>query len=106
MGRTISLTLGDKTYTLEFNRKTLLKASDTQDKMSASETASERYEILTELVYDALLKNHPDITLEEAGKIFDSIDDLEGFVKALLTVMEDSVNALKEIKGNARWEVK
>ena len=106
MGRTINLTVGEKTYTLEFTRRTLLQASDIQQKIKDTNSIAENYEVICKLAYTSFLKNHPEITQQDVDDIVDGIDDLEGFVKALTEILEGSVNTLNtEKKGNSHWEV-
>ena len=105
MGRIIKLEVGEKTYTLEFNRRTLLLAGDIQAKVKNAKTAAEQFSVLCDLVRVAFLKNHPNITQEEVDDIIEHIDDLDAFTKALTEILEASVDVLKSNKGNAHWEV-
>lgn len=106
MGRIIDLEIGDKVYTLEFSRRTLLSCSDLIEEAKTAKTLTENYKVFIKLVHAALLKNHPDITEKEVEAIVDSIDDLEGFSGALNEIVENSVQTLKDNKGNAHWVVK
>lgn len=106
MGRIIEIEVGEKTYILEFNRRTLLRAVDIQAKVKKELPAIEQFNLLCEFIRIAFLKNHPDITQAEVDSVIDALDDFEGFIESLTKVLEESVNVLKEKKGNARWEVK
>lgn len=107
MGRKIELTINEKTYTLEFNRRTLLKCVDLQKEQASAKTMSEQYSLFSQIVKLALEKNHPEISEDELETIIDSIglDNLKEFGKALNQIIESSVNTLGN-KGNAQWVVK
>lgn len=106
MGRTINLTVGEKTYVLEFTRRTLLLASDVQKEIKDDNSVYENYQTICKIAHISFLKNYPNITQEEVNDIVDGIDDIEGFVKALTEILEGSVNTLNtEKKGNSHWEV-
>ena len=105
MGRIIKLEVGQKTYTLEFNRRTLLLAGDIQARVQKAKTAAEQFSVLCDLIRVAFLKNHPDISQQEVDEVIEHIDDLDGFTKALTEILEASVDVLKSNKGNAHWEV-
>lgn len=106
MGRIIELEINDKVYTLELSRRTLMSCSDLIEESKKAKTLTENYTVFIKLVRAALLKHHPDITEKEVETIVDSIDDLEGFSSALNEIIENSVNTLKDNKGNAHWVVK
>lgn len=106
MGRIIELTVNDKVYLLEFNRRTLLLATDIQKDIENAKTPAEQYSVFTKFVHYALMKNHPNITSDEIDTIVESIEDYEMFSKALNEIIENSVNTLKENKGNSHWVVK
>lgn len=97
----------EKTYTLEFTRRTIIKMEDEGIIKELSKGAKQ--ETIDTLVYYACLKNQPSITKEEVMGIVDSISmkDLPNFVQALATLLEKSVNALEQPseQGNAHWEV-
>ena len=97
----------EKKYTLEFTRRTIIQMEE--DGIIKSLGKGVKQEVLDNLVRYACLKNHPNMTKEEAMEIIDSIglEDLKGFVEALSTLLEKSINALNEAgkEGNARWEV-
>lgn len=97
MGR-IVITLDNKTYTLEFSRRTILLANDLKSEND--------YDKIIGLVKCGLLKNHPDITNEEVENIVDGIGDLDKFLTKLSEVMKESIDALAQSKGNVHWEVK
>lgn len=105
MGRIITIEKGDKTYTLEFNRRTLLLATDIQEKVNKANTNASRYTALCEFIRIAFLKNHPDIEQAEVDDLIESIDDFNGFIEALTKIMEASVEVLKQEKGNVKWVV-
>lgn len=106
MGRKIELSVNEKTYIIEFNNIALYSVVDIQEKIKNAKTFTERLDGICELTKCGLLKNHPEITKEEVYEIVTSIGDLEGFIKAILEVIESSVEALKVQKGNAHWVVK
>ena len=107
MGRIIKLEVDKETYTLEFNRRTLLLASEIQEEFKDNSSIAEKFTVLSKLARIAFLKNHPNITQDEVDNIIDSIEDLDGFFKSITEIMESSVDVLKtQKKGNARWEVK
>ena len=106
MGRTINLTVGEKTYVLEFTRRTLLLASDIEKEITNKTSNYENYLGICKLARTGFLMHHPDITQEEVNNIVDGIDDLEGFIKALGEIMRGSVDVVEtEKKGNSHWEV-
>lgn len=105
MGRIIKLEVGEKTYNLEFNRRTLLLAADAEGVVNQLESKADQYDALCKFIRIAFLKNYPDITLDEVADIVDSIDDLEGFIQALIGIVEGSIDLFKQNKGNAHWEV-
>ena len=108
---TVPTESGDKKYTLEFNRRTIIKmeAHGFISQLAKNLDLDQIYE----LVHYACLKNHPEITNKEVEDIVDTIPlesedgyDLKNFVEALAKLIEQSLNALKDDKrGNARWEV-
>ena len=97
----------EKSYTLEFTRRTIMKMEDEGIIKELSKGASP--ETIDALVYYACLKNQPNITKEEVMGIVDkiSLKDLADFVKALASLLEKSINALEQPseQGNAHWEV-
>ena len=98
MGKVIKLQVNNKEYILQFNRKSILLAEGIKD-------VPNDYEKVVALVQCAFLKNHPDITKKEVEEIIEEIGDLEGFMKALTSIIEDCVNTLDKKQGNAHWEV-
>lgn len=97
----------EKTYTLEFTRRTIIRMEDEGILKELAKGAKQ--ETIDTLVYYACLKNHKDITKEEVMDIVDSIaiKELPDFVKALGELLEKSINALEQAseRGNAHWEV-
>lgn len=98
---------GEKKYTLEFTRRIILKMEEEKVIDSLKKGASQ--ESFDKLVYYACLKNQPNITLEEAQAIVDSValSELGKFIDAIAKLLNSSIDALeKEGKeGNAHWEV-
>lgn len=96
----------EKTYTLEFTRRTIIKMEE--EGIISSLSKGGKQETLDKLVYYACLRNHPDITIKEAEDIVDNIplNKYGDFVKDLADLLERSINALEETgkEGNAHWE--
>ena len=106
MGRIIKLTVGEKTYDLEFNRRTLLLAGDIEKEIKDSASNYENYLALCKMARTGFLMHYPNITQEEVKDIVDGIEDIGGFMKALGEIMRSSVDTLDtEKKGNSHWEV-
>ena len=97
----------EKTYTLEFTRRTIIKMEE--EGIISSLQKGGKQETIDKLVYYACLKNHHEITKQEAEEMVDSIPlkQLGDFVKDIADLLEKSINALEEAgkEGNAHWEV-
>lgn len=96
----------EKTYKLEFNRRTIIKMEE--DGILEKLNKGAKQETLDCLIYYACLKNHPQITKEEAMEIIDSVSmkDYPKFVEAIMGLIEASINAIEngDNEGNAHWE--
>lgn len=97
----------EKTYKLEFNRRTIVKMEE--DGIIEKMKKGVGQEVIDSVVYYACLKNHPQITKEEAMEIVDSISlkDLPNFADAIGELISKSLDALENggNEGNAHWEV-
>lgn len=106
MANTITLKVQDKTYTLEFNRRVIMKMEEdgivSQDN---TELEKKPFSYMGKLARYSFLKNHPDLSQKEIDDIFDEIGDLVGFFTAVAEMLKECVEGLNkgENKGNATW---
>jgi len=101
---TIPTESGEKKYTLEFNRRTIIRMEE--EGVIEKLQKGAKQEAIDKLVYYACLKNHPSISMEEVQGIVDSVkmSELGNFIQAIGDLLNKSIDAL-ESKGNAHWEV-
>ena len=97
----------EKKYTLEFTRRVIIKMEE--EGLIGRLQKGAKQDILDDLVYYACLKNHSEITKEEAREIVDSVAfaELGNFIQAVAGLLEKSISALESAgkEGNAHWEV-
>lgn len=113
MGKKISLKIKDKTYILEFSRKSVLKA-DRKYNLTGN-FLSGSVEITIARVFDlfsaSFEKNHPDIQEEEIIEIFSKTKNVTGLFTELSQMFADTLETLfpqeedKSDEGNTNWEV-
>lgn len=108
MANSITIKVQDtgKQYKLAFNRRTLVLMEEEGiiEKMSSS-AKSKPLSTIYDFIHFAFLRYHPTITKEETTQIIDQIGDLEGFIKALVEILENDIKAVQNggNEGNAIW---
>lgn len=106
MSKTIKITYNDKTYTLEYNRKSITKLEAIG--FNVSEMTDKPVTLIPKLFYGAFFKNHPNMKQEDTDCIFEQIPDKTKFMEKLVEMYTEPVEALigePEKKGNVKWEV-
>lgn len=115
MAKTIKITVNDKTYVLEYTRKTASMLE--KNGFEADKLGSMANTMTTKLIHHAFLANHERMKEEKAMEIFMAIpkDDRLSVVTALTEMYADTVNTLfgtssddgenEPNEGNAVWEV-
>lgn len=107
MGRIIDITFNEKTYSLEFDRYSVLKFMEAQNGEPKAEISN-----AIALVRCGLIKHHSrDLPSED--EIFGWLiamgeEDLKAFISELNKCIEEVTTALKETKktGNLKWGVR
>lgn len=100
----------NKTYTLEFSRRVILKM---EKEKFLERINTKDVDVVYDFVRYALLKNHPDITEHEVETLVDSVPleskeghGLNDLLDAMSKILESSLSSLQEKSGNAKWEVR
>lgn len=105
MGRIIDITFNDKTYALEYDRYSVLKFMEKQNKSGEDGVLS-----AINLVSCGLIKHHANELPsddEVLGWLLAMGDDLEPFTKELSKSVEEVITSLKETQqGNLKWGVR
>lgn len=105
MGRIIDLQFNDKTYSIEYNRESIVKL------MANRNDDEDTFEMAITLIQCGLMKNHKNDMPEReeiVGWLLALGDDLQDFVKAL----QESVQAVIEViqadqkSKNLKWGVR
>lgn len=105
MARIIELEFKGRTYTIEYNRLSLLALA--QHKVDENDAITS----MVNMLHYGLLKHHKDNipSDDELLDLLACIDDLEGFMKELGECVAETAQALKENSNqpkNAVWRVK
>ena len=104
MARIIDLQFDDKTYSIEYDRRSVYRLM--------SETSEDKNQLdqVIDFVYFGLLKHHKDEmpTKEEITDWLIVIDDLQGFATELANCIQETITSIKEDKerGNVKWGVR
>lgn len=107
MGNIIKVKYDNKDYTLEFNRRVILKmeADGFLGKKGKELQENNPLEYAYILIGYAFVKNHPAMSQNEVADIIDQVGDFEGFVEAIAEIMKASIETFnKGEQGNAKWE--
>lgn len=105
MARIIDLQFKDKTYSIEYNRESIVKL------MAKRSQSDDTFDLAINLVECGLMKNHkndmPDRE-EIIGWLLAMGDDLKPFVEALQKNVEEVINLIKDDQKskNLKWVVR
>lgn len=105
MGRIIDLQFNDKTYSIEFNRESIIKL------MANRSDEDDTFEMAIKLIQCGLMKNHknemPDRE-EIVGWLLSLGDDLANFVSALQESVQAVIEVIKNDQQtkNLKWGVR
>lgn len=81
-------------YTLEYTRRTIQQME--AQGFVADAVAEKPMTMIPLLIAGAFLKNCRHVQQADIDRIFDSIDDKEGFIQALITMYSEPIEALME----------
>lgn len=96
----------DKTYTLEYNRRSIQQMEARG--LNVSEIDAKPATMIPLLIQGAFLMHHKGFTPERVDKIYEAIPDKEGFIECLAEMYAEPLEALiEDPKGakskNASW---
>lgn len=105
MARIIDLQFKDKTYSIEYNRESIVKL------MSKRSQDKDTFDLAIDLIECGLMKNHKDETPDREeiiGWLLALGDDLKPFVEALQESVEAVINVIKDDQKskNLKWVVR
>lgn len=105
MGRIIDLTFNDKTYSIEYNRESVLKV------MSNRKDDDDLIDMSISLIQCGLLKNHKDEMPsrdEVIAWLLSLGEDLPKFVEALQESVQEVLNVIQDEQKskNLKWGVR
>lgn len=107
MSKTINVHFNDKTYTLEYTRKTV--AAMERQGFEINNLTSKPATMLPLLFRGAFLAKHSSVKTETIDKIFESLRGREQLILTLTEMYHESINYLLENgdadEGNQGWEV-
>lgn len=107
----VKVTAGEQEYTLRFDMNALVELEDATGMpvpklaLSFGDPEQMSYKLLRSMFWAGLLHHHPDVTVEEAGRIMSEIDLLEVIEKiseafaAAFNVDEKKAKALEKKLG-------
>lgn len=99
--RSVNVQVGDKEYTLEYSRRTITKAEEafgiSMLKRTEPETVKELVEFLKALLYGALIKHHPNITVDKMDDVYEQFTGEEGYeqealIEGLIELLSNVLN--------------
>lgn len=105
MGKQLTITdpNSEQVYTLEFNRKSVLKAMKNGfDPTKLADGELEAVLMIPTLFHYAFDMHHKGISEEETDAIYDMIPDKEGLIEALAELFADPINKLTEDPKGAK----
>lgn len=94
-GSMIKFESNGTTYTLEFDRASVVKAERLYD-ISMSELATGKTGMMQMLFYAAFIKHHPNMKRNVMEGFWDSMPDKTGLYEALVTMYAEVANATLE----------
>ncbi len=94
MGKKITFDFNDKTYTLEFNRRSIEKME--QAGFDIETATSKPMSTIPKLFEGAFLMHHPYCTPETIDEIFSLFTDKQGLFEALVEMYAEPLEALVE----------
>lgn len=105
MAKQITFEYGDKQYTLEFTRRSVIKME--KDGFDSAAAEKDPMSCIFELFAGAFIAHHANESRTRIGDIFESIDDLPGWSKDLGDMYKDTFEATNsnvgEIKRTKNW---
>ena len=91
----------DGKWTCEYDKASIRKLEEKG--YNFRELEKKPFTMMGVLFYGSLLKNHPNITFEEADKIYDEYGDQE-LLKELDIMIEEAVKLGEKKNPNAKWK--
>ena len=104
MGKRIEFEYDEKTYKLEFSKYTVKQAEE--EGFSLAKIDDMPLSMPEILFRCAFYKNHKSIQFkpELAQEIYDTLDDKEGLLTALMELYSEPVNQLMSGEGQTKWK--
>lgn len=108
MNKQIRITYNDKTYTLEYTRKTVAQME--RGGFRIDEVMAKPMTSLPTLFAGAFLAHHPGVPRSTIDSIYTRLPNKEGLIDALSMLYNEPINALLDgpeegTEGNATWEM-
>lgn len=101
MSKQITFKYGESTYTLEYNKRTVMQAE--RGGLDVSKVQSAPMDTIYKLFEGAFRKNHPKMDKGKIQEIFESITDVLDWTEDLVELYNDPYNG---IEGSAEGEIK